>query len=215
MGQVRDLNLPRDLGPHIDFYLSNGHKWLYSPKGSAVLWVNSTIINSLFPEPTVISSANSVHDSPFAQRYEYVSTRDYTATISMSKALEFRKVQLGGEDAIYDYVRTLAISAKAHLLKFWQVDALVPDSMEEFMINIGLPKCISSIEQGKALQGWLLQEHNVYMLVLQGSDMFYTRLSAQVYLEMQDFERLGSLVLDFCQDWSITNDHAMGNRIVC
>jgi isopenicillin-N epimerase len=35
MGQI-DLNIT-DLG--VDFYVSNGHKWMYSPKGSAILWV--------------------------------------------------------------------------------------------------------------------------------------------------------------------------------
>ena len=74
---------------------------------------------------------------------------------------------------------------------------MAPDDIEDFMINIGLP--VASVEEGKALQEWLLSEHDVYMLALHdpGSGMFYTRLSAQVYLELEDFQRLGRLVLEF------------------
>lgn len=197
MGQVQNLNL-HDLRP-MDAYLSNGHKWLYSPKGSAFLWVNESVVTRLFPEPTVISSANTIGATSLSERYSYVSTRDYTATIAMSKALEFRNNVLGSDDAIYDYVHTLAMDAKAHLLTVWNATAIVPNSLEDFMINIELPKAIMSIAMGNALKAWLLDEHNIYMLALydEGSDMFYTRLSSQVYLELSDFVRLGALVLDF------------------
>ena len=135
MGQVRTLELGA-LGP-MDAYVSNGHKWLYSPKGSAFLWVNQSIVTDFFPEPTVISSANSCLQQPsMIERFEYVSTRDYTPTIAMSKALEFRE-SLGGDAAIYKYTNGLAMEAKHFLMNLWNVSALAPDSMEDFMINIG------------------------------------------------------------------------------
>lgn len=138
MGQVRSLDLQK-MGPHMDAYVSNGHKWLYSPKGSAFLWVNSTVVTDTFPEPTVISSANSCRQQPAPSligRFEYVSTRDYTATVAMSKSLEFRD-SLGGDEAIYEYTNGLAMKAKHHLIQKWNVTSLAPDSMEDFMINIG------------------------------------------------------------------------------
>ena len=131
----------------IDAYLSNGHKWMYSPKGSAILWIHSSRITSTFPEPTVISSANAVgrqdghdDDDPLYHRYVYTSTKDYSAMLSIQKAMEFRQVILGGDDAIYNYVRNLARRAKKYLMTLWNTPvALAPDSMEEFMINVILP----------------------------------------------------------------------------
>ena len=204
VGQVRSLDLTQlgGEGRNIDAYLSNGHKWLYSPKGSAFLWVNPTsgFVTDTFPEPTVISSTNPVDaGTSLQERYMYISTRDYTAFLSLNAAIDFRQVVLGGEDAVYDYCRNLALSAKHYLMELWEVQAMVPDEMEEFMINIGLPVGIDSIEMGKALMEHLQTQHGIYMLALYDgpSGRFYTRLSAQVYLELQDFQRLGILVLDF------------------
>ena len=36
------VDLSELAGAGVDFWLGNGHKWLYSPKGSCVLWVYGT-----------------------------------------------------------------------------------------------------------------------------------------------------------------------------
>ncbi len=40
------VDLSELAGAGVDFWLGNGHKWLYSPKGSCVLWVYGTSINA-------------------------------------------------------------------------------------------------------------------------------------------------------------------------
>ncbi|CAB9498484.1 Cysteine desulfurase [Seminavis robusta] len=203
MGQIQQLQLSSM--QNIDAYLSNGHKWLYSPKGSAFLWVNTTsssVINhSTFPEPTVISKENIIGNTSLLQRFEYVSARDYTAFLAMAAAIDFRRDVLGGDNAIYYYCRTLAIQAKHYLMNLWNVTAMAPDSMEEFMINIELPKEIHSTTMGLALHNHLLQQHNIYMPIVhyEPTDRYFTRLSSQVYLEFKDFQRMGDLVLEFVQ----------------
>jgi len=96
IGQIQNLHLPA-IG-NIDAYLSNGHKWLYSPKGSALLWINTTsgFVTDTFPEPTVISSTNVIGNetTSLSQRFAYVSSRDYTAWLSMDAALDFRQTIL-------------------------------------------------------------------------------------------------------------------------
>ena len=88
MGQVQTLHF--SAMSNVDAYLSNGHEWLYSPKGSAFLWVNqSSVVNNLFAQPTVISSANPLGTS-LLQRYSYVSSREYTAFFATQKAIDFR-----------------------------------------------------------------------------------------------------------------------------
>lgn len=197
MGQLQQLDL-RQLGP-IDAYLSNGHKWLYSPKGSAFLWVNASQVSAVFPEPTVISSQNNIGTMSLVRRYSYTSTRDYTALLSMSAALDFRQ-QLGGDEAIYTYVKNLALLARRYLMKLWDACPFVPESMEEFMINIALPTKNATL--AKEIQHLLLQNHAIYIVVAQEptSGIIFTRLSSQIYLEMSDFTRLGELVLQYTQN---------------
>ena len=196
------------VGP-IDAYFSNGHKWFYSPKGSAVLWVNQSITTNIFPEPTVISSTNSiVQGTSLIHRYEYVSTRDYTNILSLSKALRFRRDVCGGELAIYNYTRTLALEAKHHLVKRWNISSnqiLVPDSMEVFMINVPLPEnTITTTSMANQLMTYLFEKHNIYARIMPwmlepdgATGHFYTRLSSQIYLELSDFIRFGEVVLEF------------------
>jgi selenocysteine lyase/cysteine desulfurase len=194
MGQIHNVNLSK-LGP-IDAYLSNGHKWLYSPKGSAFLWIHPAKVTDVFPEPTVIASSNQIGETCVSERFAYVSTRDYTAIISMKRALEFRQ-WIGGDDAIYAYNRNLARSAKIYLMSLWDVPAMAPESLEEFMINIALP--LTDVATAKGLHAYLLSDHNMYAVIAfdTGSSFFYTRLSAQIYLEMSDFVRLGDAVLKY------------------
>jgi selenocysteine lyase/cysteine desulfurase len=249
----------------IDAYTSNGHKWFYSPKGSAILWVNPAVVTALFPEPTVISSANTippplhhqlVEDEDeetvaptttaaaaattttttttttysLADRYNYVSSRDYTAWIAMSAALTFRAQTCGGESHIYNYTRQLALDAKHYLLQRWNVPSMFPNDMEVFMINVPLPESIANRTMATQLQEYLLDQHQFYVIVIpmwwlqppfeevdddqQGPvdagmepqqqqplppQRFYTRLSAQIYLELSDFVQLGDLVLKFIE----------------
>ena len=51
-----------------DFYVGNGHKWLYSPKGSAVLYVKKDVQPLI--EPTTISwEGSSVYPSHFQKAF--------------------------------------------------------------------------------------------------------------------------------------------------
>lgn len=206
----------------IDAYLSNGHKWMYSPKGSAFLWVHPSRIGTIFPEPTVISSANSIvtvddetsyswYDDPMTHRYIYTSTIDYTSMLSLSRALDFQR-WLGGEDVIHRYIRTLAVQAKEYLIRVWGTFALVPDSMEVYMMNIVLPidgrqtdnTTTNATQIASSLQVWLYEERNMYVVIAQepSTKYIYTRLSAQIYLEMDDFVRLGDAVLTYLEGYS-------------
>ncbi|KAG7344919.1 isopenicillin-N epimerase [Nitzschia inconspicua] len=199
-------------GGWIDAYLSNGHKWMYSPKGSAVLWVHASRISRTFPEPTVISSENSMQqnsfdtdevDDPLYHRFIYTSTKDYTALLSLAAAMDFRNDVLGGDVGIHTYIRNLALQAKSHLMQVWNTPIpMAPNDMEEYMINVILPISKddeNKTEVGLALQQWLYDQHDMYVVIAQepSSGYIYTRLSAQVYLEMSDFIQLGNVVLEF------------------
>jgi selenocysteine lyase/cysteine desulfurase len=115
---VIDIDV-NDIGA--DFYLGNCHKWLYSPKGTAFLFVAKTQQTELSPEPTVISSSG---DLSFVGRYKYTGTRDYTAFASIPAGLAFVD-RLGGAQQVQNYCHHLAVEGGKILAHAWNTSLLV------------------------------------------------------------------------------------------
>lgn len=106
-----------------DFFTSNCHKWLYTPRGSAVLYVplrNQPLMRSSLPtsqafeprpRPGVVRAPNPLPPSDksnFVQQFEFVGTVDNASLLCVPAALEFRRTVCGGEDAIMSYCWDLA-----------------------------------------------------------------------------------------------------------
>jgi len=198
-------NIPVDLtsleAAGADYWLGNGHKWLYSPKGSALLWVTKSKQDSIIP--TVISSE---FNSVYLDRFQYTGTRDYTPYCAIGAALDFRTAV--GEEKIMDYNRELALWAESYLADFWKTEVMVPTYMTGMMSNVRLP-----VKDGNQM-GWLktqlLDEYNMqvstYVMtnVVTKEESFWMRISAQIYLERDDFVRLGLAVSELVQNMPTT-----------
>ncbi|KAJ5460428.1 L-cysteine desulfhydrase-like protein lolT1 [Penicillium daleae] len=112
-----------------DFFISNCHKWLYTPRSAAVLYVpkrNQHLLRTTLPTSwgfipgadspatmaSVLQDANSVKTkTPFEELFEFVATSDDSAYICVPAALKFRQEVCGGEDAIISYCIKLANEA--------------------------------------------------------------------------------------------------------
>jgi selenocysteine lyase/cysteine desulfurase len=115
-----------------NFWLGNGHKWMYSPKGSAILWARKDSQSYLVP--TTISE----WPGSFQDQFIYVGTTSYAPFLAMQAALDFR-VSIGGEDAIFSYIHNLAIKAGHILSTAWATDVLLDDSMYAAMVDVRVP----------------------------------------------------------------------------
>jgi isopenicillin-N epimerase len=67
-----------------DWYVTNLHKWLYAPKGSALLYASG----SAAPLTQPLCTSHHV-GMGFPRSFDYVGTRDYTAWLAAPRALEF------------------------------------------------------------------------------------------------------------------------------
>ncbi|KAF3395737.1 hypothetical protein F1880_007294 [Penicillium rolfsii] len=112
-----------------DFFVSNCHKWLYTPRSAAVLYVpkrNQHLLRTTLPtswgfipgtdspatRDSVLQDANAVKTkTPFEELFEFVATSDDSAYICVPAALKFRQQVCGGEDAIISYCTNLANEA--------------------------------------------------------------------------------------------------------
>ncbi|RYY71039.1 hypothetical protein EON63_22065 [archaeon] len=77
----------------------------------------------------------------------------------------------------------------------------VPMELQGVMANIILP--CSTQQEADALQTHLIDHHATYIVTntvysaLQAKDIVYVRISAQVYLNLADFEKLAKLVKEY------------------
>ncbi len=82
------------LVPGVDFYVFPGHKWLFGPAGSGVLWVSPRALAELDGPQAGAPMISAEDGRPLgrdgAWRYEY-GTRDWTVTAGLAAAVIFRQ----------------------------------------------------------------------------------------------------------------------------
>lgn len=103
-----------------DFFVSNCHKWMYTPRGCALLHVptrNQALIRTTYPtshgfvpsEGDLYSPLPPSDKKPFVKLFEWVATNDNSPYYCVPAALNFRQnLCPGGEEAIYKYIRETA-----------------------------------------------------------------------------------------------------------
>ena len=135
LGQVRlDLRALEAAG--VTHFMADAHKWLYSPKGSAMLWVTREAQASMYPSVVgaVCSNSRTTNFDPaalanlseFERRFQYTGTRDYTPLVAVADALRWREKV--GESAILGYNHSLAVWGQEFLASEWNTETLVPPS---------------------------------------------------------------------------------------
>ena len=90
-----------------DFYVGDGHKWLFTPKGVAFLHAKPAVQDLLYGP--VIDGQGT-----FADFFAWQGLDDYTKYLGVPMALQFRK-WLGGEEKIYSYIHDLAVRGGHYL----------------------------------------------------------------------------------------------------
>lgn len=117
-----------------DFFVSNCHKWLYTPRGCAVFHVpkrNQHLIRTTLPtshgyvpNPAPQADTNGSASAPtmaiknplakiqgksaFEALFQFVATVDSSAYYCIPQALKFRREICGGEENIMRYIREIA-----------------------------------------------------------------------------------------------------------
>lgn len=228
VGQI-DLDLAA-LDP--DFFLSNCHKWLFVPRGCAVLYVprrHQALIRSSLPTshgyaPTRAGGGaprlnplppSDRNKSPFVRTFEFTGTVDASPYLCVADALRWRAAVLGGEARIRAYVQALARAGGRRAAAVLGTEVLENSTGTLgrcCMTNVALPIRFAdggdgsggiSTAEGPAAMQWILQrlmdDHNTFIPLFQGDGKLWARLSAQVFLEMEDFEWAGRALLEICQ----------------
>lgn len=209
-----------------DFFVSNCHKWLHVPRGCAVFYVpirnqeliQTTLSTSHGYVPKLVKRITPLPPSSksrFVTNFEFVGTLDNSPYLCVKDAIAWRKDVLGGEDKILEYIWDLNKKGSEHV-----AEKLGTTYMENStgtlrncgMANIALPvwtekgkegEVVISAEETQTAFQWILntliEDYKTFVALFLHGGRFWIRTSAQVYLEMEDYEWLGGVLKELCE----------------
>jgi len=201
-----------------DFFVSNCHKWLHVPRGCAVFYVpvrnHHLIATTLATSHGYVSKKGRISPLPpsskstYVRNFEFVGTLDDSPYLCVPHAIEWRRDVLGGEEKILAYLWDLNKTGAKLIAE--QLGTEVMDNSQGTltncaMSNVALPIWVGKLgakgketdtvlpadESDKAFQ-WLLttliDDYKTFIALFIHDGRFWVRLSAQVYLDLDDFK---------------------------
>lgn len=177
-----ELNIPA-LG--VDWYVGNLHKWAFVPRACAILWASPERQQGI--HPTVISWGL---DQGFTQEFDLLGTKDPSASLAAPEAIAF--IRDLGETHMRQHNHDLAWQAAHWLAEHLGTVFTTRRSMAGCLVSVPLPgHAGSSPQEAFVLQHALLYQDQIEIPILAINGGLYARISAQVYNQMSDIERLG------------------------
>jgi isopenicillin-N epimerase len=172
----------------VDWYSGNLHKWAYAPRSCGILWAAPGRQDNL--HPPVVSWAL---DKGFPHEFDWLGTRDPSANLAAPEGIAFMREL--GFDAVRAYNHALAWEAAETLTKRWRTDFVTPESMIGTMATFPLPARLGSDWKAAArLRDALLVEDKIEIQLHAWKERLWVRVSAQIYNDMADIERLGKAI---------------------
>ena len=172
----------------VDWYVGNLHKWMWTPRSSGILWAAPARQSQV--QPTVISWGL---DTDFATSFDMPGTRDPSPHLAATAAIAL--FEEWGTSAVQAYNHGLALAAARHVSARWNTEFDTPDAMIGTMATVTLPAALGSTrEDAQRLRDGLLFDDGIEIPVHAYRDQLRARISAQVYNDMDDIERLAVAV---------------------
>jgi selenocysteine lyase/cysteine desulfurase len=191
-----------------DFYIGTFHKWLYGARGCSFLFVRDrTIANQLQPantswgyRPTSFELERMTH---FHLQFLHQGTRDESALLTLTKAIEFADSLAGGFDRIYQYNSTLSQQAKVLLEQRWNTQGkdLAPNEMHApYLKMVQLPDLEeyqkTDVDAFRLLYN-LIKDHKLVAITMCVNNELYVRIATQIYNRIEDYIYLADIIDKF------------------
>jgi isopenicillin-N epimerase len=179
------LDLP-SLG--VDWYAANLHKWAWAPRSAGFLWAARERQAGL--HPAVISWG---FGKGYTQQFDWVGTRDPSPWLAAPVALEYLR-ELGWNE-VREHNHRLAWEGARRLAEVWGTRFETPESMIGTMATVPLPERFGSTPpEALRLRRALFEEDRIEVQMHAWRGRIWARISAQIYLELADFERFAAAV---------------------
>ncbi|MET0279870.1 MAG: aminotransferase class V-fold PLP-dependent enzyme [Steroidobacteraceae bacterium] len=183
IGQV-PLDLP-SIGA--DWYVTNLHKWLYAPKGTAMLYASGGAAPLTWPLVT-----SHYLELGFPRSFDYIGTRDYTAWLTAPRALAF--YQALGPARLMEH-ETALVRAGSEALQAIGAVAVAPPDLAAAMRAFILPQSRPALERDAAqVMQRLWDEARIQIRCTTLGGALLLRISAQAYVEAEELTRLAQVL---------------------
>ncbi|HUT48245.1 MAG TPA: aminotransferase class V-fold PLP-dependent enzyme [Alphaproteobacteria bacterium] len=181
--------IPVDIaGTGVDWYTANMHKWAMAPRPCGVLWAAPDCQDGL--HPPVVSWGL---DQGMIAEFDWVGTRDPTPWLAAPDGIAFM-AELGLE-AMRAYNHALVLEAAEMLRAHWRTPFAANPAMTGTMACVALPESFGDGEAAAdALRDALWFEDRIEVHMARRGGRLWARLSAQVYNELADYQRLAVAV---------------------
>jgi isopenicillin-N epimerase len=180
-------HIPVDLSQlKADIYTGACHKWMMTPKGSSFLYVKKELQN-LF-DPLIVSwgyNAMFPSHSQFLDYHQMQGTRDFSAFLTIPKAIEFMK-----EHNWPQVSKECSELVRKNALRFCELLGTTPISpvTEEWLGQMfSIPIVTAEPEK---LQRHLFVKYKVEIPVMRHADKVYVRYSINAFNTQNDLDRL-------------------------
>jgi isopenicillin-N epimerase len=176
-----------------DFYVTNLHKWMYTPRGCALLHTAAAFQADTFP--LLISHH---HLQPYQKRFLMQATRDESRWLSVPAALAFVR-EIGGFERIWEHQRSFLERSCARLVREWGTRLAFPPERFRAMALVELPRIAVLGEpvtdaRAFAFCSLLFRRWKIVVPVPLIDGKLYVRISAQVYCADADIDALARAV---------------------
>jgi isopenicillin-N epimerase len=172
----------------VDWYSANLHKWAWSPRSCGILWAAPGRQAGL--HAPVVSWGL---DQGFTAEFDWPGTRDPSPALAAPEGLAFMREL--GVDAVQGYDHALAWQAGRLLTERWGTSLVQEESQIGTMITVPLPaRAGTTREDAARLRDALLFEDRIEVQLHEFRGGLWVRVSAQVYNEIADVERLADAV---------------------
>jgi isopenicillin-N epimerase len=169
-----------------DIYTGACHKWMMTPKGSTFLYVRKSLQIKI--EPLVVSwgyDSDTPSDSQFLDYHQFNGTRDFSAYLTIPKAIEFMQEHNWWE--VSDSCKTMV---RENALRFCDLTGFAPLAplTEDFFGQLFSIQV--SLENPREFQKMLFDMYQIEIPVMQQNDKVYIRYSINGFNSQKDLDLL-------------------------
>ena len=171
-----------------DWYAANLHKWAHAPRACGILWAKPEHQPTLRHPVVSWGSGRGFH-----AEFDHYATSDSTNYLAAPDGLAL--LREWDFAAVLGYMHGLAREAGRALTGRWGTTIDTPDDMIGAMITVPLPAAAgTTTDEADRLRTALLVEDRVEVQMHAWRGRLWARVSAQVYNDLSDIERLADAV---------------------